>query len=140
VKFVYTIFILFLLLTAVTCKDEKNKQYPPLDYNRPSEQLAYFKNFDPIRGQTADDPPQLFYVDLCLGYEKGNIKLVTELNEKTPSIRNIILQQLSRKKADELNFKNMQILEQELLVEINKLLTKGKLQSVYLQELQVFPY
>jgi len=137
-KSVFALFLLFLLLGTAACRDENKETAPLLENVQSNELFAFFNDIDSVRGQTADDPPATFIAELSLGYKKGDTQTQSELIEKKPQIQNTILKYLSGKKADELHPKNFETMQQELVTEINRLLTKGKLRVLLFQELQAF--
>ncbi|MBN1522893.1 MAG: flagellar basal body-associated FliL family protein [Spirochaetales bacterium] len=140
--------ILFLLLAvfiATVFGDDGQKKtdgsiFSGNDVVPPPEALQYYKNMDPVRGMTVDNPPNLFTASVILGYPKDNIALTGEVLEKAHKIHAIILKTLSEKKADELSWAGVERLQQELLEKINRILTTGKLKLVLFKELQAFPW
>jgi flagellar basal body-associated protein FliL len=104
-----------------------------------TEVLQFYKNLEPLRGQTSDNPPYMFMATVFIGYEKGNNAMTTEINERDPQIHNIILKILGSKKASELTIDNFSVLERDITYSLNQIMRSGKIKSVLIQELQTFP-
>lgn len=106
------------------------------DYEEVPEILEYYQNVGTIRGLTADVPAQMFVAEIDIGYEKGNRSINTELIDRTPRIKNMVLLFFSEKKATD--FTRKRELQIELLNMINRVMRSGKIKSVLIQELQAF--
>lgn len=102
------------------------------------ETLAFFTNLGQIRGQTNDAQPASFVADVALGYEMGNNTLAAEITTRSTRIYNIVLVYLSKKTANELHPKNAEKLQEELLREINRIMSTGKIKAVLFKELSAF--
>jgi flagellar FliL protein len=102
------------------------------------ETLAFYSNLGQIRGQTNDSPPGSFVADIALGYELGNNTLATEISTRSTRIHNIILIYLSKKTMSDLHPKNAEKLQEELLREINRIMSSGKIKAVLINELSSF--
>ena len=100
---------------------------------------GYFRNIEQIRGQTSDNPPQLFMAKINIGYEKGNNAIQTELNERQLEIHNIAFLFLGGKLASELQNKYILSLQNQLKNLINQVMSSGLIKEVLIEELQVFP-
>ena len=110
------------------------------EYQESDVKLEFFGNMlDNIRGQTADDPPKSFLAHVSIGYEKGNMKVQTELIEKTEMLQNRILKYFGRKTANELTTRNFPELEEDIRREVNHgLMRSGQITRVLIHELQTF--
>lgn len=84
------------------------------------------------------DPQNRSYIkiNIYLGYNYQ--KLQTELTDKTPQIRDAMLDILRSKKASDLNSqKSIDKMKDELISRINSILTTGKITSVYFSDILI---
>lgn len=72
-------------------------------------------------------------VNVYLGYDSK--KLTDELTEKTPIIRDAIIEVLRTKKVEDINDKNMDNIKIEIIQRINPMLEKGKINNVYFSDI-----
>ena len=114
-------------------------QFSP-EYQQDDVDMEFFKNMlEQIRGQTADDPPRTFVVNVSIGYVKGDVPLQTELISKTEQIQNMILKFFGQKPSSELVTGNFETLESDLVSKLNNsLLRSGQIKKVLIHELQTF--
>ncbi|MBN1410622.1 MAG: flagellar basal body-associated FliL family protein [Spirochaetales bacterium] len=112
---------------AVTSKEYVNKK---LMYD-------YYKNIEPIRGQTADVPPKTFLARIVIGYTKGVTVIQNELIERTDKIQNLLLKYLSNKTGDEMAPQNFERMEDELTQKINDIMVE-QISEVLFTEIQAF--
>ncbi|MBN1686228.1 MAG: flagellar basal body-associated protein FliL [Spirochaetales bacterium] len=91
---------------------------------------SYYKNFEDIRTRTADDVPYTVVAKVALGYEEGNKSIQNELVERTTLLQHIIRSYFASKTASQL--KNEGVVLQELLQEVNAVMTSGKIRQVLL--------
>lgn len=75
-------------------------------------------------------------VNIYLGYSAKNLE--TELTDKKPQIRDTIIDILRSKKVADLNSqKSIERMKSEISNNVNKILTKGKVSSVYFNDILV---
>lgn len=72
-------------------------------------------------------------VNVYLGYDSK--KLTEELTEKTPIIRDAIIEVLRTKKVEDISDKNMDNIKIEIIQRINPMLEKGKINNVYFSDI-----
>jgi flagellar basal body-associated protein FliL len=110
------------------------------EYKESNVQLEFFTNMiNNIRGQTSDDPPKSFLASVSIGYKKGNMKIQTELVDKTEQIQNTVLKFFGKKTSQELTTANFDNLEKELKGLINNgIMRNGQITQVLIHELQTF--
>ncbi|WP_368487893.1 flagellar basal body-associated protein FliL [Clostridium sp. BJN0013] len=72
-------------------------------------------------------------VNVYLGYDDK--KLTNELTEKTPIIRDAIIEILRTKKVEDISDKNMDNIKIEIIQRINPMLEKGKINNVYFSDI-----
>lgn len=85
-----------------------------------------------------NDPQNRSYIkiNIYLGYNSQ--KLGTELTDKTPQIRDAMLNILRSKKASDLNSQqSIDKMKTELIDKINSILTTGKVSSVYFSDILI---
>ena len=142
VAIVVAILVLVIVVTVITVKvlEGESKRYVDNlamseDIRPIPENLAFFTNLGQIRGQTNDVPPASFVAEVALGYEQGNNTVAAEITSRSTRIYNIILIYLSKKSVAELHPKNAEKLQEELLREVNRVMTSGKIKAVLFKEL-----
>ncbi|MFL0195495.1 flagellar basal body-associated protein FliL [Clostridium sp. WILCCON 0269] len=72
-------------------------------------------------------------VNVYLGYDDK--KLDTELTDKTPIIRDAIIEILRTKKVADINSKNMDNIKMQIIQRINPMLEKGKINNIYFSDI-----
>jgi flagellar FliL protein len=100
------------------------------EYGPKAEPLATYSDVDQIRGQTADDPPAIFLLQLSLGYSTDEEHFSVEIGQRKAQIQDIILKLVSQKTADELTASHWDELQAELQNSINAIMTTGKVRKV----------
>ncbi|APM38548.1 flagellar basal body-associated FliL family protein [Clostridium kluyveri] len=80
-----------------------------------------------------EDGKNYLKVNVYLGYDSK--KLTDELTEKTPIIRDAIIEVLRTKKVEDINDKNMDNIKIEIIQRINPMLEKGKINNVYFSDI-----
>lgn len=82
---------------------------------------------DPRTGRT-----RTLKLHIKLAYNKANAGVKSELSARKDQIRDMVYGVLGSRNVEQLNYKNKQDLQDELVSEINKLLTSGnRIQQVY---------
>ncbi len=112
---------------AVTSPEYKAKQEP----------LASYDNIEQIRGQTADDTPAVFLLQVSLGYDPADKEVSVEIGNRNREIQDLILKDISRKTAAELSPAHYDEIQAELLQLINMIMKTGKVKSVMFRQFSV---
>lgn len=87
---------------------------------------------------TDEDGKRYLKVKVFLGYDdKKNKKLGTELEEKKPILRDIIIGVLRTKKASDITPKGVENIKIEIIQKANTVLEKGQLNNVYINDILV---
>ena len=138
--------LLVVIVAVVTVQVAMQGRIPGGDIHPVSPQMAastelyqVYKNLQPLRGQTADNPPYIFTAEIHIAYEKGNNAMTTEINDRDSQIHNTILKILGSKNASELNTQDFNLIERDITYALNQHMTSGKIKSVFIQEMQTFP-
>ncbi|HET6486423.1 MAG TPA: flagellar basal body-associated FliL family protein [Spirochaetia bacterium] len=100
------------------------------EYGPKAEPLSAYDGIDQIRGQTADDPPATYLLQLSLGYLTTDAEFSVEIGKRKQQIQDLILKDISLKTADELSAPHWEELQAELLNTINAVMTTGKVRKV----------
>jgi flagellar FliL protein len=100
------------------------------EYGPKQEPLATYSGIDQIRGQTADDPPAIFLLQLSLGYSVKDAPFSEEIGKRKSQIQGLILRDISMRTASELTASHWDELESELQNSINAIMTTGKIRKV----------
>jgi flagellar FliL protein len=106
-------------------------------YAGKQEPLASYDDIEQIRGQTADDPPAIFLMQLSLGYDPKNKEVSTEIGNRRREIQDLVLKDISQKKAAELAPGRYDEVQAELMNIINSIMRSGKVQSVMFRQFVV---
>jgi flagellar basal body-associated protein FliL len=135
------IIVAFLTVQLTLQGRVPSQELPPVSgqISATTELLQFYKNLEPLRGQTSDNPPYMFVAEVDIGYEKGNSAMTTEINERAPQIHNIILKALGSQNASELNLNNAEQLEYDITMRLNQIMRSGKIKAVLFREMQTFP-
>ncbi|MBN1799283.1 MAG: flagellar basal body-associated FliL family protein [Spirochaetales bacterium] len=138
--------LLVIIVAYLTVQIALQGRVPGQDLPPVSQQIAasteiyqFYKNLQPLRGQTADNPPYIFTAEIHIAYEKGNNAMTTEINERDSQIHNLILKILGSKNASELNTNDFSLLERDITYSLNQIMRSGKIKAVFIQEMQTFP-
>ncbi len=100
------------------------------EYGPKEEPLATYSDIDQIRGQTADDPPAIFLLQLSLGYSTRDDQFSVEIGQRKAQIQDLILKTISMKPAADLSASHWDELQAELLNDINAIMTTGKVRKI----------
>ena len=106
-------------------------------YAGKQEPLASYDDIEQIRGQTADDPPAIFLMQLSLGYDPKNKEVSTEIGNRRREIQDLVLKDISQKKAMDLAPGHYGEVQAELMNIINSVMRDGKVQSVMFRQFVV---
>jgi flagellar FliL protein len=99
--------------------------------------LASFDDIEQIRGQTADDPPAIFLMQVSLAYDANDKLIGPEIGGRKRQIQSLILTDISQKTAADLVPANYNKLQAELLDIINSVMKDGKVQGVMFRQFVV---
>lgn len=95
---------------------------------------AYTFDLSEFTINLADDGGKNYLkINIFLGYDTK--KLTSELTEKTPIIRDAIIEILRTKKVEDINDKNMDNIKMQIIQRINPVLEKGKINNVYFSDI-----
>ena len=75
------------------------------------------------------------YVKVNIVFEMSDKSLEKEINEKLPVLSDRIIVLLNSKKSDDLSAENRTKLKNEILSNLNLVLTTGKLEDIYFSDL-----
>jgi flagellar FliL protein len=106
-------------------------------YQPKEEPLAYYDSIDSIRGQTVDEEPATFLVEISIGYTLNDKQVSAELGQRARQIQDLCLKYLSRRTADELGPAYYEMIQDDLRGQINGLMTSGKVKSVVFRQISV---
>jgi flagellar protein FliL len=107
------------------------------EYTAQAKPLANFDNIDQIRGQTADETPAVFLLQVSLGYDPADKEVSVEIGERAREIQDLILKNVSQKRAAELSTTRYDELQAELMTQINTLMRTGKVKKVMFRQFVV---
>ncbi len=107
------------------------------EYTAKQEPLAYYDNIEQIRGQTADDTPAVYLLQVSLGYDPNDKEVSVEIGNRNRQIQDLILRDISRKTAAELSPAHYDELQAELLQLINMVMKTGKVKAVAFRQFSV---
>lgn len=97
-------------------------------------ELAYYKNVEEINAPTRDEKLTFYSVKVDLGYDSGDKRMQTLLNENRKVLKDIVRNYFSGLTAEEMSVENEFLLKAGLLIRINKKLLsydrKGNLYGV----------
>ena len=105
-------------------------------YRAKPEPLQWFTNLEDIRTRTSDTPPRSVNMAVILGYDQRDNRLMTELNQQTPRIHDLIRRYISSQRSSELV--QEQVLKEELRNRINDILREGEVREVLFQQFDIF--
>jgi flagellar FliL protein len=97
--------------------------------------LAYF-DMESFSINTSDtDEPHFVKLTIELGYEAGKVELQSELVQRRPQLRDIVLSVLGAKRYTDLNTQDKRdALKIDLMRRINEVLQKGKIKGIAFTE------
>lgn len=82
-----------------------------------------------------DDGSLTIRASITFAYDSQNQQVVQELKNRSDQIRSRIFRVLGEKSAEELQYRNLENLEEEIRSEVNELLTSGfRIQAVYMRD------
>lgn len=96
----------------------------------------WYFNMESFSINTSDiDEPHFVKLTIALGYEEGKVDLQTELNQRRPQLRDIIIRIVGSKKYTDLNTQDKrEALKEEIKNSINDVLIQGKIKNVVFTE------
>jgi flagellar basal body-associated protein FliL len=106
-------------------------------YQPKEEPLSYTDVVGSIRGQTADEEPATFLVEISIGYAQNDKQVLTEIGQRAPQILDLCLKYLSRRTADELGPASYDLIQDDMRSQINGVMTSGKVKSVVFRQISV---
>jgi flagellar FliL protein len=106
-------------------------------YQPKEEPLVYSDVIDSIRGQTADQEPATFLVQISIGYAMNDKQVTSEISQRARQIQDLCLKYLSRRTADELGPAFYDLIQDDLRSQINGVMTTGKVKSVVFRQISV---
>jgi flagellar protein FliL len=106
-------------------------------YTAKQEPLASYDNIEQIRGQTADETPAVFLLQVSLGYDPADKEVSVEIGNRNREIQDLVLKDISRKTAAELSPAHYDEIQAELLQLINMIMKTGKVKSVMFRQFSV---
>jgi flagellar protein FliL len=106
-------------------------------YSATQPPFAYYDNIEQIRGQTADETPAVFLLQVSLGYDPADKEVSVEIGNRNREIQDLILKDISQKTAVELSPTHYDQLQAELLQFINMRMKTGKVKSVTFRQFSV---
>jgi flagellar basal body-associated protein FliL len=107
------------------------------EYSAKAEPLASYDDIEQIRGQTADDPPAIFLMQVSLGYDPKDKEVSVEIGNRKREIQDLILKDISQKKAADLAPAQYDNVQQDLMNQINMIMKNGKVKSVMFRQFVV---
>ncbi len=105
------------------------------EYRSAPPEYSYYENFEEIRTRTADEVPYTVVAKVALGYEEGNKSIQNELVARTKLLQHVIRSYFASKTAAQLRDEN--VILQELLQEVNAVMTTGKIKQVLLLDYNI---
>jgi flagellar FliL protein len=106
-------------------------------YQAKQEPLTYTDVVESIRGQTSDQEPATFLVEISIGYVETDKQVGTEVGQRHRQIQDLCLKYLSRRTADELGPTYYDLIQDDLQGQINGVMTSGKVKSVVFRQISV---
>ena len=100
--------------------------------------LTWFEQVGELRGSTADEQQTTYIVEPFLGYDGENNALVNELILRKIQLIGIFNDYFGGKSVDDLKHKD--VVEQELLDAINRMLRDGRVQDIVWGSYQFLPF
>jgi len=106
-------------------------------YTAKQAPLASYDNIEQIRGQTADETPAVFLLQVSLGYDPADKEVSVEIGNRNREIQDLVLKDISRKTAAELSPAHYDEIQAELQQLINMIMKTGKVKSVMFRQFSV---
>ena len=107
------------------------------EYQAQAKPYASYDSIEQIRGQTADETPAVFLLQVSLGYDPADKEVSVEIGERAREIQDLILKNVSQKHAAELSTTHYDELQAELMTQINTIMGKGKVKKVMFRQFVV---
>lgn len=108
------------------------------EYSAEMPILTWFEQVGELRGSTADEQQTTYIVEPFLGYDGENNALVNELILRKIQLIGIFNDYFGGRYVD--NLKNKDVVEQELLDNINRMLRDGRVQDIVWGSYQFLPF
>ncbi len=106
-------------------------------YAAKAEPLSYYDDIEQIRGQTADDPPAIYLMSVSLGYDPKDKEVSVEIGNRKREIQDLILKDISQKKAADLSPAHYDEIQAEIQDQINMVMRTGKVKAVTFRQFVV---
>jgi flagellar basal body-associated protein FliL len=107
------------------------------EYKTAEKPWASYDQIEQIRGQTADETPAVFLLQVSLGYDPMDKEVSVEIGERAREIQDLILKDISQKKAADMSPAHYDELQEELKIQINSRMRSGKVKSVMFRQFVV---
>jgi flagellar FliL protein len=107
------------------------------EYQAKTEPLASYDGIEQIRGQTADDPPAIFLMSVSIGYDPKDKEISVEIGNRQREIQDLILKEISQRKAADLAPGHYGEVQADLMNLINMRMSTGKVKSVMFRQFVV---
>ncbi|MGA2479449.1 MAG: flagellar basal body-associated FliL family protein [Spirochaetia bacterium] len=107
------------------------------EYAAQAKPLASYDNIEQIRGQTADETPAVFLLQVSLGYDPADKEVSVEIGERAREIQDLVLKDISQKRAADLSTTHYDELQAELMTQINTIMRTGKVKKVMFRQFVV---
>lgn len=101
----------------------------------PVKMVEVTKSLDDFIINLSDDGPSRTYIKMTMVLAYTDSKLATELEEKTPMIRDIVNQDIRVKYSKDFNGKGLETIRKELIDKINEELDTGKITNIYFSQI-----
>ena len=102
----------------------------------PEETVVTYSLDEFLVNLTDTDAKRYLKVLIYVGYGE-NEELATELETQKPVIRDLVIKTLRAKKTTDFNDNVVDVIKKELITSINPVLTKGKIDHIYFNDLLV---
>ena len=124
---------------ARTAAAQQYQEVASIAVVKPPPPTENFNFSDEFRVNTADEGQARFVrLKLSLGFKQGNPALSAELAQRIPQLRNIVNLILASKSSQNLSsIEDRLELQEEIKASINHVLSNGKIEEVYFNELIV---
>jgi flagellar FliL protein len=137
------IIILVVTVTVVTIsirdrgRAAQNTAAQSPAYQPKQPPLSYTDVISDIRGQTSDEEPATFLVQISIGYTEGDKQVGAEISQRARQIQDLCLKYLSRRTAEGLGPAYYELIQDDLRSQINGIMTTGKVKSVVFRQISV---
>ncbi|MDR0643628.1 MAG: flagellar basal body-associated FliL family protein [Treponema sp.] len=96
---------------------------------------SYFSALPVIRTNTKDTPPYSVIVEMVLGYDLNNATAATELTSRLVELQDFIRNYFSNKFNADLQPDKEEMLKNDLMEKMNRLLNTAKIRAIYFRQL-----